>query len=102
MAAYLIVYIKEIRDEKAYAQYRQAVPASLAAGGGEYLARGGAVQVLEGDWTPGRLVVVRFATSGAARNWWASEQYASLRDLRWSCSSANMVLVEGVTAPTGS
>jgi uncharacterized protein (DUF1330 family) len=102
MAAYLIVDIKQIRDEKAYAQYRESVPASLAAGGGEYLARGGAVQVLEGDWTPGRLVVVRFETSRAARDWWASEQYAALRSLRWACSSANMVLVEGVSTPTGS
>jgi uncharacterized protein (DUF1330 family) len=97
MSAYLIVDVARIRDEEAYARYRKQVSPGLIAAGGEYLARGGAIEVLEGTWKPGRLVVVRFDTSASARRWWGSDEYASLRKLRQSSTDCNMVVVDGVT-----
>ena len=78
MAAFLIVEIKGVRDQATYARYRESVvPETLADGGGEYLLRGGRVEVPEGGWGPGRVAVVRFA-SAAARDWWSGPQYAEL------------------------
>jgi uncharacterized protein (DUF1330 family) len=78
LAAFLIVEINGVRDEAAYARYRGEVSANLAAAGGQYLVRGGEVEVLEGDWRPGRMVVLRFDSMKAARDWWNSPAYAEL------------------------
>jgi uncharacterized protein (DUF1330 family) len=96
MAAYLIVDIAKIHDERVYARYREHVSSGLVAAGGRYLARGGAVDVLEGSWRPGRLVLVRFDSPEAARRWWASSDYAELRQMRQDSTTTNMVLVEGI------
>jgi uncharacterized protein (DUF1330 family) len=47
MAAYLIVDIAQIHDERMYARYRHRVSPGLLTAGGRYLARGGAVEILE-------------------------------------------------------
>jgi uncharacterized protein (DUF1330 family) len=58
MAAYVIVET-EITDPERYERYRAAAAAAVAAAGGRYLARGGELAVLEGDWQPPRLVVLK-------------------------------------------
>jgi uncharacterized protein (DUF1330 family) len=95
MSAYLIVDISAIHDEQTYARYRQQVSPGLRDAGGEYLARGGEIAVLEGDWRPSRIVVVRFESMQAARQWWASPQYEPLRHMRQASTRTNMVLVNG-------
>ena len=57
MPAYAVVNV-EITDPTGFDEYRKAVPASIAAFGGRFLARGGAMEVLEGKWTPKRLVIL--------------------------------------------
>jgi uncharacterized protein (DUF1330 family) len=96
MAAYLIVDVGPVHDESVYAAYRSRVPASLAAAGGRYLARGGAVEVLEGDWSPDRVIVVRFETPEGARRWWSSAEYAELKDMRRASTTTRMIVVDGV------
>jgi len=96
MAAYLVVDIADIRDERRYVQYKAEVSPGLAAAGGTYLARGGAIEVLEGDWRPNRIVLVRFDSGAAARRWWESSDYASLRRLRQESTRTHMLIVDGV------
>ena len=96
MAAYLIVNIAEIQDAEKYADYRQRVNASVRAASGEYLVRGGHVDVLEGDWHPNRVVVVRFPSAEAAKSWWSSPEYRDLKELRQASAVTEMILVEGV------
>jgi uncharacterized protein (DUF1330 family) len=96
MAAYLLIDIAHVRDPVGYAEYRSRVSEGLKATAGEYLVRGGAVEVLEGNWRPGRVVFVRFESAEAARRWWSSDHYAALRAQRQACTTTHMVLVEGV------
>jgi len=56
MPAYIYGDI-EVTDPAAYETYRQQVPALIAAHGGRYLVRGGAVEMLEGDRVPRRQVI---------------------------------------------
>ena len=95
MAAYLIVDIRTVLDEETYATYRSRVSAGLSEAGGEYLVRGGAVQVLEGDWSPNRIVVVRFPSIEAAKQWWDSADYAELKQMRKAATLTNMIVVPG-------
>ena len=60
MPAYLIANV-EVTDPVGYEEYRRLAPAAIAAHGGRYLARGGgATTVLEGEFTPHRLVILEF------------------------------------------
>lgn len=101
MAAYLIINVAHVHDPDAYAKYRAGVSEELRLAGGEYVIRGGDVEVLEGDWRPGRVVVVRFENADAARRWWSSDGYADLRAQRQASTTTHMVLVEGVRDAAG-
>jgi uncharacterized protein (DUF1330 family) len=95
MPAYLVVNI-EIEDAERYAHYRTLVPATIAAFGGRYLARGGRTEVLEGDWRPDRLVIVEFPSLERARAWLESPEYAEARALRHATAHTDMVVIEGL------
>jgi uncharacterized protein (DUF1330 family) len=94
MAAYLIVDV-EVRDREAYEEYRKQVPASLLPYEGKFIVRGGASETLEGDWRPGRIVVIEFPTAERAKDWWNSAEYRVAKAMRQRSASTRMILVEG-------
>ena len=95
MAAYVIVDI-QVTDPAGYAEYRQLAPPVVAAYGGRYLVRGGALETLEGDWAPQRLVILEFPSVAQAKAWWDSPEYRPLREMRQRTTRSRMVVVEGV------
>lgn len=95
MPAYVIVDI-EVTDPDGYEAYKQMAPPTLAIYAGKYLARGGATAVLEGGWTPSRLVILELPDGAHARQWLDSPEYAPARALRHRTARTNMVLLEGV------
>jgi uncharacterized protein (DUF1330 family) len=95
MSAYIVVNIT-VNDPIVYEEYRRRAPASIAKYGGKYLVRGGATAVLEGTWTPKRLVILEFPTVEQASEWWNSPEYAPVKEIRDQCADADMVLVEGL------
>lgn len=95
MKAYVIVDVT-ITDPSRYEQYKKLTPASLEPFGGKFIVRGGHAERLEGDWQPGRIVVVEFPSVKKAREWWSSEGYAPAKALRQSSSVTQMIVVEGV------
>ena len=98
MAAYIIVHI-DVHDPVRYETYRAMAPASIRQYGGRYLTRGGAIEVLEGDWTPKRLVILEFPSVDQAEAWINSPEYAAPRKMRQKASRSNVVVVEGVPQP---
>ncbi|MFM6986328.1 MAG: DUF1330 domain-containing protein [Hydrogenophaga sp.] len=98
-AAYLVVDM-QIADLEQYKQYMAQAPAAVKAAGGEYLVRGGPFEVLEGDWQPARMALLRFPSVEQARAFYNGEQYRQARAQRAGATTFfNMVLVEGVDAP---
>ena len=95
MAAYVIVET-DITDPAQYEQYKAASPAAIQAGGGRFLARGGELAVLEGDWQPSRLVVLEFEDLAAARDWYQSEAYQQAKKLRDGAARLRMIAIQGV------
>lgn len=95
MAAYVIVET-DITDPAQYEQYKAASPAAIQAGGGRFLARGGELAILEGDWQPSRLVVLKFDDLAAARDWYQSEVYQQAKKLRDGAARLRMVAIQGV------
>ena len=95
MAVYAVVNIR-VTDPDHYAKYREKAPATIARYGGQYLTRGGAVEVLEGDWDPQRLVVLEFESTERFLEWYDSPEYAPLRRLRSEAADSEFVVVEGL------
>lgn len=95
MAAYIIVDVV-VKDTQRYEDYKKLTPASLIPFGGKFIVRGGKAETLEGDWKPGRIVVVEFPTVEKAKAWWKSDTYAPARAIRQAASITRMLLVDGV------
>jgi uncharacterized protein (DUF1330 family) len=96
MPAYVFLDI-HVDDPEAYAPYRGPAGATVEAHGGRYLARGGAHEVLEGDWDVDRLVIVEFPSMDAARGWYHSPEYQEVAPIRQAASYGRAVIVEGVS-----
>jgi uncharacterized protein (DUF1330 family) len=95
VAAYAIVNV-EITDSVGFAEYRKLVPNTLAAYGGRFLTRGGAMEVLEGDWKPNRLVVLEFPDVAMLKAWYNSREYLPLLELRKRTANSDFVIADGV------
>ena len=96
MPAYLILDIR-VKDPDEYATYREAAQGTLEPYGGRYLVRGGEIEVVEGDWSPERLVVVEFPSVQHAHDWYQSPEYQKALPHRLRAAPSNTVLVEGVS-----
>jgi len=97
MPAYLIVDC-EVTDPERYERYKQLAPPAIAKFGGRYLARGGEITRLEGDWQPHRIVVLEFPDAQTAKRFYESPEYRAARAERAGAANMNMILVEGLSA----
>jgi uncharacterized protein (DUF1330 family) len=95
MPAYVISDVS-LRNAEAVELYRTRAAASIAQYGGRYLVRGGAIEPLEGSWTPHAIIVVEFPDVERARRWYRSPEYASALAFRDAALSRNLILVDGV------
>ena len=59
MPAYVISDV-EFLDPEFVAQYRTLAATSIATYDGRYVVRGGAIELVEGDWLPKNIVIVEF------------------------------------------
>jgi uncharacterized protein (DUF1330 family) len=96
MPAYVIADVSSDTDPEKLIEYRRRNTPIVEAHGGRFIVRGGAIDVLEGDWESLRLVVIEFPDMDAARAWYTSDEYAPLIKLRQSASKTRIIAVEGV------
>jgi len=94
-SAYIIASVT-VTDPVQYEEYKKWSSAAMQAHGAEVCVRGGAVEVIEGDWNPGRTVVLKFPNVDAARSFYHSPEYTQARAAREGAALMRMVLVEGV------
>lgn len=95
MVAYVIAEV-EVTDPVRYEDYKRLAPAAIAAFGGKYIVRGGAMELLEGDRQPGRTVILEFPSLDHARRFYNSEQYGEAKRARAGAARLNLLLVEGL------
>lgn len=94
-SAYIIANV-QVTDPVQYEQYKRLSSLAMQAHGAEVCVRGGAVEVLEGDWQPDRVVILKFASVAAAKAFNASAEYEQARTARQGAAVMRMVVVEGV------
>ncbi len=102
MAVYVIIDIA-VRDQAAnadYARYVERVRPIVERYGGRYLARGGNVTTIAGDWRPERIILVEFPSSDHVKQWWDSPEYKAIAGLREQSTEARAIIVEGIENET--
>lgn len=94
MAAYMIVEV-ETTDEALMAEYRKHTPGAVAKFGGRFIVRGGKTRTLEGGWTPSRVVVLEFPSYEKAEEFYDSEHYRPLLEMRLKAGNSKAIIVDG-------
>jgi len=100
MSAYFIAQI-QWNSPEAREAYVKGLSGIVEKHGGRYLVTSSNSQVAEGEWLPGRLVVIEFPDMSALRAWYDSDEYRPILELRLKGSRSNAIIVEGnPTSPT--
>jgi uncharacterized protein (DUF1330 family) len=94
-SAYIIANVT-VTNPVQYEEYKKWSSAAMQAHGAEVCVRGGKVEVIEGDWAPERLVILKFPSVDAAKAFDASPEYGKARAARQGAAVMRMILVEGV------
>ena len=84
-----------ITNPKKYQRYASETEKIIKKFGGRYLIRGGNQIISEGNPQGNRDVVVEFETLEKAKEFYESEEYAKIIDIRKENSTGYILLVEG-------
>jgi uncharacterized protein (DUF1330 family) len=86
----------EIKDSAALQEYGRNVEPIIRKHGGEYLAVSDAPMVLEGNWRPHRIVLVRFPDFRSLQAFINDPEYAPWKALRLRVTRGSMIAFEGL------
>ena len=62
----------------------------------EYLVRGGEFEHVEGEWKHSRNIIVKFPSYERALEWYNSEEYKPVRQIRMDNSNTNQIIIRGL------
>ena len=94
-SAYILANV-DVTDAQQYEQYKKLSSHAMQVHGAEVCVRGGKTTVLEGDWSPHRVVLLKFPTAEAARAFYDSPEYTAAKNARQGAAVMRMVLIDGV------
>ena len=85
----------DIKRPKEYEEYVEKVKPIAERYGGEYIIRGGESTIVEGSWAYPRTVVIKFPSYEKALEWYNSEEYKPIKQIRLDNSVANGIIIKG-------
>ena len=94
MSTYAIVQV-DVKDSEEYAKYAALAGPAVAKYNGEFLARGGKVEVMEGT-TRARCVIIKFDDMDTAKKFYHSAEYQEALSFALPVAERDYKLVEGV------
>ena len=92
MAVYAVVQV-DVTDDEAYGAYAKLAGPAVEKYDGEFLARGGRVEVMEGT-TRSRCVIIRFANLETAKAFYHSPEYQEALSHARDASERELMVVE--------
>lgn len=96
MSAFVIAEVLEVHDPDGMKRYAERAHATVEQYGGAYRALRGKMEVVEGKWSPGPLVILEFPSLARAHEWYDSPEYRPLIAERQKVSRTNFIFVEGL------
>jgi uncharacterized protein (DUF1330 family) len=94
MKAYLVLDFT-VHDLPGFMPYVDAIPAFIEKHGGRYIVRGVPPTVMEGDWSPDRVVILEFPARENATAFLADPDAQALFAVRHSTTISKLILVDG-------
>ena len=94
-AGYVIAQLKVTNSEN-YKEYVNKVTEVVQKFGGEYLVRNGEYQCIEGESKFPRIVVIKFPSYEKALEWYNSDEYKSVKQIRLNNSEGSNIIIKGV------
>lgn len=94
MKGYLVLDLK-IADLNGFMEYVQKIPEFIEKYGGRYIVQGVVPEVMEGTWSPERLVILEFPSTNKAREFLADPEAQSLFSIRHNTTESQLILAEG-------
>lgn len=94
MKAYLILDLA-IHDFGSFKEYIEKIPTFISKHAGRYLVQGVEPTVMEGDWSPQRMVVIEFPSRDKATEFLADPDAQSLFAIRHQSTTSKLILVDG-------
>ena len=95
MSGYAIFNLN-VNNPENYKEYVSKVKSVVEKFGGEYLVRGGEMNIIEGDWPNERNIVIKFPSREKAMEWYNSEEDKPIRQIRHDNAVSNSVIVDGI------
>ena len=95
MSGYIIASV-QVTNPTQYEEYKKWSTLAMKAQNAEVCVRGGQVQLLEGDWAPERVVILKFPTFAAAKAFYETPEYLQAREARAGAAVMRMIAVEGL------
>jgi uncharacterized protein (DUF1330 family) len=96
MAAYVIYARRDEIDEGKSREYSQLVVPQIREFGGEIVTARGKVHVLEGQWQPKAITILKFENKQALMKWYQSYEYAPLKQMRLESNIGDFVVVDEI------
>ena len=93
-AGYVIAQLK-ITNSVNYKEYVEKVTPLVKKFGGEFLVRAGEFQIFDGETKFPRIIVLKFPSYEKALEWYNSEEYKPVRQIRLDNSVGNFIIVKG-------
>jgi uncharacterized protein (DUF1330 family) len=99
--AYFIALLRVPDVERYRREYGREVLAQVASVGGTLLVAGPCPTVLEGEWASTWTAVIQFPDRATALRWYASQEYAPLKQLRLEelATGGTVALFDGYQPP---
>ena len=95
MSGYIIAIV-QVTNPTQYEEYKKWSTLAMKAHNAEVCVRGGQVQLLEGDWAPERVVILKFPNFAAAKAFYETPEYLQAREARAGAAIMRMIAVEGL------
>ncbi|MDH5692606.1 MAG: DUF1330 domain-containing protein [Gammaproteobacteria bacterium] len=94
MSAYLVLDIS-IHDFRRFQVYIKNIPEFIEKHQGKYIVQGVEPEVMEGDWSPERMVILEFLSRDHAKNFLADPEAQNLFKIRHNSTTSKLLLLEG-------
>ena len=94
-SGYVIAQLKVTNPEN-YKEYVNKVTEVVQKFGGEYLVRNGEYQCVEGETKFPRIVVIKFPSYEKALEWYNSDEYKPVKQIRLNNSEGSNIIIKGV------
>ena len=86
----------DVKKPEEYKEYVEKVKPIAEKFGGDYIIRGGETKIVEGNWSYPRTVVIKFPSFQKALDWYNSEEYEPIKQIRLDNSVSNGIIIKGV------